>query len=309
MFWFVPGATVTHPRDLETLEIVDEGKLIHVNRAHPTSAKGRFLTLSTGETIATDAIVWCTGWMISNLFLFEPALADEVGLPLLPHCLPEESAKYWEPLDKAAEDRLVELYPVFKNPPEDLKSNLPISPFRLFRFVVSPKLTARGDNSLVILGNYANGRVQTTAEIISLWSVAYLEDLLPPSTKAQLQDLDGMNKDIAHVWAYGRTRFLGFNPYRLAIFEGPEFDDQYMQDLGLRADRKRMRMPTGWRGWFGLKAWYAEWFGGYYAADYKGIVQEFMATVEQRKKRLDGQVNGLANGHANGTSVSGIKRD
>jgi hypothetical protein len=62
-------------------------------------------------------------------------------------------------------------------------------------------------------------------------------------------------------------------------------------------------MPTGWRGWFGLNAWYAEWFEGYFASDYKGIVQEFMATVDERR----GKTNGLVNGHANGKLVNGLK--
>ena len=114
-----------------------------------------------------------------------------------------------------------------------------------------------------------------------------------------------MNKDIAHVDAYRRNRYLNFAPYRLSISETPEFDDQLMKDLGLRADRKRMRTPGSWRGWFGLKAWYREWFEGYFASDYEGIVQEFMAGVEERCRKF----NGNANGHANGAANSGLKKD
>lgn len=304
LFWFVPGGTVTHPRDLETLKLIDEHNLVHVNRAQPVSAKGRSLTLDTGETVTTDAIVWCTGWQISNYTLCKPTLANELGLPILNKSLPEKDKQYWEALDTEAENRILGLNPILKYPPTNIKLNkLPVTSFRLFRFLVSPKLAARGDNSLVIIGNYANGRVQTTAEIVSLWAVAYLEDLFPPATNALLHNLEEMNKDIAHVDAYRRKRFLNFMPYRLAIFEAPEFDDQLMKDLGLRADRKRMRMPTGWRGWFGLNAWYAEWFEGYFASDYKGIVQEFMATVDERR----GKTNGLVNGHANGKLVNGLK--
>jgi hypothetical protein len=285
LFWFVPGGTVTHPRDLETLKIIDEDDFVHVNRAHPVSAKGRSLTLDTGETVTTDAIVWCTGWQISNYTLCKPALANELGLPILYKSLPEKEREYWEGLDAQAENRILELNPILKSPPTNLKLNkLPVTSFRLFRFLVPPKLAARGDNSLVVIGNYANGRVQTTAEIVSLWCVAYLEDLFPPTTKALLHNVEEMNNDIAHVDAYRRKRFLNFMPYRLAIFEAPEFDDQLMDDLGLRADRKRMSMPTGWRGWWGLKAWYREWFEPYLAADYQGIVREFMTGLEARQE-------------------------
>lgn len=243
--------------------------------------------------------------MISNYTLCKPTLANELGLPILHQNLPKEDAKYWDALDIEAENHILDLNPRLKNPPTNIKLNkLPVTSFRLFRFLVPPKLAAKGDNSLVVVGNYANGRVQVTAEIVSLWCVAYLENLFPPATKVLLSNLEEMNKDIAHVDAYRRKRFLNFMPYRLAIFEAPEFDDQLMGDLGLRADRKRMRLPTGWRGWFGLKAWFKEWFEPYFAADYKGIVQEFMAGVDERKE----QMSGFANGHAN-RKMSGLKKD
>jgi hypothetical protein len=311
MFWFVPGGTITHDRDLETLRLVDEEKLIRVNRAHLVSAKGRSIALDTGETVETDAIIWCTGWQLANFTLCTPDLANELGLPVLLNKLPEKEKKYFEALDSEAENRMLDLYPILKSPPTNLKRHdFGISSFRLFRFFIPPKLAARGDNSLVVIGNYANGRVQTTAEIVTLFAVAYLEDILPPHTKALLLDFDAMNKDIAHVDAHRRKRYLNFAPYRLSIFESSEFDDQLMNDLGLRADRKRLRTPGGWRGWFGLKAWYREWFEGYFASDYKGIVQEFMAGVEERR----GQMNGFANSpiptYPDGKhAVNGLKED
>ena len=80
-----------------------------------------------------------------------------------------------------------------------------------------PKLAAKGDNSLVLVGNYANGRIQPSAEIISLWCVAYLEDLFPPSTKALISDFNAMNRDIAHIDAFRRKRYLNVALYRLSL--------------------------------------------------------------------------------------------
>ena len=74
---------------------------------------------------------------------------------------------------------------------------------------------------------------------------------------------------------------MNYFQQRLRIFESAEHTDVMMKDLGLRADRKRMRMSGGWKGGFGLKARYAEWFEGYFASDFKGPVQEFME-VEKR---------------------------
>lgn len=303
-FWHIPGGTITHDRDLETLKLVDEEKLIHVNRAHIVSAQGCSITLDTGATVPADVIVWCTGWVLSHFNLCSPSLANEIGLPFMREELPEKENDYWKILDSAAEQRILQLNPILKNPPSShRRRTFEVTPYRLFRFIVPPKLAARGDNSLVILGNYGNGRVQITAEIASLFAVAYLEDLLPPATRATLRDLETMNRDIAHVDAYRRTRYLNWAPYRLSIFETAEFLDQLMADLGLRADRKRMRMPGGWRGWFGVKAWVAEWFEGYVASDYKGMVQEFLEGVE--KRRIE-QVNGgiRENGYVKNSNAS-----
>ena len=57
-----------------------------------------------------------------------------------------------------------------------------------------------------------------------------------------------------------------------------------------------MHTPSGWRGWFGLKTWYREWFEGYFASDYTGIVQEFMAEVGERKGKANGGCSSGSNG-------------
>ena len=300
MFWFIPGGTITHQSDLETLRLVDEENLIHIDRAHLVSASGNSITTNTGVTMRTDAIIWCTGWELSNYTLFSPDLANDIGLPVKYDKLPLKEKQYWDALDTEAADRLLQSYRILRNPPIAKREFDSVSPFRLFRFIIPPKLAARGDNSLVVLGNYANGQVQLTSELVSLLAVAYLEDILPASTKSAFQDIETMNKDIALVDAFRRKRYLGWTPYRNSTFESPEYDDQIMRDLGLRADRKRLGTPAGWRGLFGLKAWYREWFEPYFASDYKGFIQEFLAGVEERKGKMNRKVNGFANGHANG---------
>ena len=303
MFWLYPGGTITHERDLETLRLVDEEKLIHVDRAHIISAKSRSVTLNTGATIETDGIVWCTGWELSNNRLFSPDLANELGLPVEMDKLPLNERKYWDGLDTEAGDRIVDLYKVLRSPPVEPAHDMPFSTFRLFRYIIPPKLAARGDNSIVVMGNYVSGgQGQLAADVVSLFAVAYLEDMLPPATKSLLRDTVAMHKDIALVDAFRRKRYLGFKPYRMAASEWLEHIDQAMADLGLRADRKRMRTPGGWRGVFGLRAWYREWFEHYLASDYKGIVQEFLADVKQRQ----GKNNGQSNGYSNGKIVKGI---
>lgn len=299
MFWFVPGGTIVHDRDTETIRLIDEEKLVHVDRSELVSAQGHTVTLSTGKTIPSDGIIFCIGWELSYPSMFAPTLAHEIGLPVDFDILSIEEKEYWQSLDYTSESRLLQRYPKLKDPPSNIHIRKhPKTPFRLFRSMFPPKLAVQGDNSLVILGNWANGKVQTTAEISSLWAVAYLEGLMPSSTKVKLTNLDEMNRDIALVDAFRRKRYLNGFQFRISVFDAPEFDDILMRELGLRPDRHRMRMPGGWRDLFGLKSWCAEWFEGYFASDYAGIVEEFLESVDKKKA-----VNGskpLVNGNKTG---------
>jgi dimethylaniline monooxygenase (N-oxide forming) len=279
---------VVHDRDFETLRLVDEGKLIHVNRACMVSAIGDSITLSNGDSICSDAIVFCTGWNIASPLLFSSTLANELGLPVDLTLLPEDESEYWRALDKKALTRMEAEYPMLKNPPRNVhirKFNK--APFRLFRFIAPPKLAARGDRTILFLGCFSNARSHLSAEIASLWSVAYFENLLPASTNALLADKNEMDEDIAHIEAYRLKRYSNSFLHRLNSSEASEFDDLLMNDLGLRTDRKRMRMASGWRGWFGLKAWMAEWFGNYLASDYEGLVEEFLDSLHKRGSVLE----------------------
>jgi len=255
MYWSVPGGTVLHDRDLETLRLLDEEKLIHVSRAHIKFAKGRPITLSNSVTVETDAVVFCTGWQLAFPTLFSSTLSYELGLPCDPLVVPPKEEAYLKSLDSAPEKRIETRYPVLRQPPKNIhipKST--ITPFRLFRFIAPPKLAAKGENSIVFLGNWANGRPLVTAEIASIWSVAYLEGLMPDHTNSLLAQPDAMDRDIAHIESYRRKRYLNAFPFRISIFESGEFEEQLMKDLRLRPDRKAMKIPKGLKGWFGWKA-------------------------------------------------------
>ncbi|CZR55386.1 related to dimethylaniline monooxygenase [Phialocephala subalpina] len=285
VFWFVPSGTMVHDRDTETIRLIDEEKLVHINRTHLVSTQGRTVTLSAGKTIPCDAIVFCTGWEAAFPAMFTPSLANDLGLPVDFSVPSAKESEYWRSLDSTAELHLLKRYPILKNPPSEIHVPAPSkTTFRLYRGMVPSKLPARGDNSIIILGNLANGNVQITAELSSLWAVAYLEDLMPPSTQATLADVEEMDRDIAHVEAFRRKRYLNGFPFRVSVADAPEYDDALMRDLELRPDRKRMRMPGGWRDWFGLKSWWAEWFESYFASDYAGTVEEFLAGIEGRKE-------------------------
>jgi hypothetical protein len=171
------------------------------------------------------------------------------------------------------------------NPPPDVveydkahTKTATLAPFRLFRYIAPPKLAARGDRSLVVLGCLVNTAIPTYAEISSLWGVAYLESLpFAPSTSQKLQDLEDMEKDISLVDIWGVMKFRDrAAPYLDGSVEIQDFTDLLMKDLGLRSDRKRFATEReGKKGLFSLKAWAKEWFYPYFGKDYEGLVEEY----------------------------------
>ncbi|RDW77187.1 FAD protein [Coleophoma cylindrospora] len=281
-FWFVPVGTSLHDRDLETLRLINEEKLIHVKRNHIESAQGRSVTLDSGEVLASDAIIYCTGWQTNTTDLFTPELAHELGLPIDPIEEPVSSQKHWQAIDKAAEDTLLDLYPILRRPPGAVKNMRPkLTPHRQYRSIVPLESALQNDRSLIFLGRTITGRVPINAELTSLWGVAYLENMLPASTNYALQSRAVMEKDIATVQAFQKLRYVGYYPFRISIMETPEFMDQLCKDVGVSSQRKAKKVPKGWRGAWGLRGWCLEWFGSYFASDYRGIVDEFLQIAKK----------------------------
>jgi len=285
IFWYAPAGTIMHDVDYNIMQLVDDGNLIKVRRAQIISAQDKTVMLSTGETIPSDGIVFCTGWELSAPHLFPPEICHELGLPTRLSVLPASEAQRWKALDSTAEEKLLSLYPILRSPPADIQvTEMTKTPFRLFRSLVPSSLASQGDNSCVFVGYYGNSRVQLGAEIASLWAVAYLESLFPSRTCALLSNKSAMDTDIALNEAYRRKRYLNSYAYRFTLFENQEFNDVLLEDLGIRADRKRWTMENeiqrgvrrSWGGLWKLKAWWREWFEGYFAEDYKGIVDEFL---------------------------------
>jgi len=245
--------------------------------------KGRTLELSNGSTVESDAVIFATGWQMGYMALFDPTLAPELGLQMSVDLQPRDYRQNWEGLDQAAEEKVFSQYPLFKDPPAylnlDTRQPRNTTPLRHFRLMVPPALAARHDRSIVFLGNLVTGQVTTYAEVCALWSVAYMEDMLPPGPfNALLDDRKAMEHDIAATNAYFKIRYLNAIEIPLSIFEMREVIDQILLDLGLRADRHGMKASNGWFGW---KAWLAEWFTPYEPKHYKGFIREFREKINK----------------------------
>ena len=237
---------------------------------------GNNIHISDGQIIEADAILFATGWSPIHSALFGPKTAAELRLPIPLFEENPADALYWRNLQVAADRTVLDLYPVLRDPPQQPPART-TTPYRLFRTLVSPKLTAAGGYSLAFVGLVSNNQVSTHAEISGLWAVAYLAGKLSNTPIGALLDDEGkMNVDVAAMTAFMERRYLGRKEVPDVAMEIQDYVDLMMRDMGLRTDRKRMEAPPSW---FGYQAWKAEWFTPYMPRNYYGVV-EFLKKVQ-----------------------------
>jgi dimethylaniline monooxygenase (N-oxide forming) len=277
--------------------MVADGKQIHVHRASVFSFAPQSVTLSDGQVLPCDAAVFATGWKMNQSPIFPSSLLPEIGFPYALSQQSPEQAKHWNTLDSQSEAQVRKIFPMLANPPPEIVTydkehakTATLTPFRTFRYIAPPKLTAGGDHSLVALGCVINTAVPIYAEVSALWGVAYLEQLpFAPSTSKMLKNVDEMETDISLVDTWGVLRFRDrAASYLDGSVEIQNFTDLLVRDLGLRADRKRFKAEkTGKAGLFGLKAWFKEWFYPYFGKDYSGLVEEYRTICGVEKRNVD----------------------
>ncbi|PMD57292.1 FAD/NAD(P)-binding domain-containing protein [Hyaloscypha bicolor E] len=282
LFWSQAGISLVHNRDASVFDALDQGEKIHVARASIVSMKEKILHLSNQSQVNADAVIFATGWEPITGQIFSPELQAELGLPVLWDSLPEAEEKYWKELDASEDRKILDLYPLFDNLPyKYTQQEVEYTPFRLFRSLVPPSLTA--DRNIVFLGKLGNVQQTSLAEINALWSVAYLEGLLP--LERLVSDQDAMNREVARVSAFMKRRYPGRRNIPLALLEVRDWMDMLLRDLGVRTDRNRLaweRSANRVFGWWGLKGWMAEWFKPYEPVVYKGIIGEFLERLGQQ---------------------------
>jgi hypothetical protein len=107
---------------------------------------------------------------------------------------------------------------------------------------------------MIYLGMLGYSQVPTHAEVLALWGVAYLADLLlDGSCDGLLGVKEGMDKDVANMTAFMARRYPE-KYHHIAPVEIQSYIDRTMQDLGLRTDRKRVGREVeegflAFRGW------------------------------------------------------------
>ena len=134
----------------------------------------------------------------------------------------------------------------------------------------------------MFLGKIGNVQQTSLAEVNALWSVAYLEGLLP--LEKLVKDETAMMQETARVAAFMKRRYPGRRNIPIALLEIRDWMDFLLRDQGVRTDRNRLVWEQSAErgfGWFGLKGWAREWFKPYEPVVYKGIVDEFLQSVHE----------------------------
>ncbi|KAG9000142.1 hypothetical protein FRB93_012817 [Tulasnella sp. JGI-2019a] len=251
---------------------------IHIADINHISAKT--IHLSTGTTLETDALIFCTGWKYIPAIKFLPeGIEKDLGLPY--------TSTESDPLVDAADKDILSQFPRLArqpviNPnlrvmrgegrvpvtPEDAKVN--IHPFQLYRFIAPP--TNRFDNSITFNGLMQCINTAMNAELQGLWSVAYLTGKLGEKAPA-----GGQSSEEERMWIsvrdsrFGRWRYPGGNGsnYPDFVFDALPYFDTLLQDLGVASRRKSSLL--------------ADIFTPYSAPDYKGVLDEWLGRVGSEK--------------------------
>ena len=269
LFRVTPYVSLLHTTNPFLGWLYSGSERLTVYRAKPVRLVEGGMLLDTGELVKADAVVYATGWR-PTIDFFDDKEAAQLGIPLDVTQQDVEAEKRWDSLGKTSLAEVKALFPHLAQYPDDPtnESVTTTTPFRLYRQILSPKLLAARDRSITFVGYVSNGQTAFCSELLALWAVAWMEDLLMMPTPSQTD----MEQDVARVNAW-RTLRYGARGKRdpEIILEVQTLFDLLMKDLGLRPDRKQ----KGHRIWGGLR----EWVMPYRASDYAGIVQEFLSQV------------------------------
>ena len=186
--------------------------------------------LESEEEIPTDVLLCGTGWSPA-LDFFDTDLLIKLDLP---HEIADEPAEYsekWATLEKEADQKVLQKFPILANPPPHYKKPGTLTPYRLYNGIASVH-----DDSVVFIGHVLVGNYFSVTEAQAIWATAYLDKHL------KLPSLAEQEKEIALFTSWCRRRYLsnGENGNWMT-FEFIVYSDRLLHEVGLSSHRK---------GWF-----------------------------------------------------------
>ncbi|GLB06363.1 hypothetical protein AtubIFM57258_001666 [Aspergillus tubingensis] len=252
VFWTGRLGVLNYPTDI--YDYVRSGQ-VSVKRKDISHLSEGQVNFTDGTELQTDAVIRITGWNLVPSIKYEPeGLEGSLGIPTRNA---SKDRKAWDRFDRAADEEILDRFPGLRDQPAVKTPYKPgLSPFRLYRGIASPELTAKGDQSIAFLKMLNGPSNAVLVEVQALWTYAYLNNQVPI-------DRSKVYYQTALTSRYGKHRHpCGFASwYPETIFDAIPYLDMLLMDLGINRWRKR--------------SWLREVFEEYTVHDYRGINEEW----------------------------------
>ncbi|KIV82522.1 hypothetical protein PV11_04625 [Exophiala sideris] len=266
-FWYGTASGI-YNFEKDIYEMVQMGQ-VRVHREDISSLSTGHIHFASGGGVDASALITATGFSAKPTLAFtKEETHSDLGVPST-SLTPTQQA-FWNALNERADLKIGQAFPrllsgphlsatssVVKSYTATLDPELNYSPFRLYRAIAPPGLTARGDHSLVFISMFSNLANTPRCELQCLWAYAYLNDKLAINPRAVFEETALMTRYAKFRAPFGHGRF-----FPDLVFDQVPYFDTLLQDLGLKFWRK----PNI----------FAELFGAYRSTDYKGVVQEWL---------------------------------
>ncbi|KIW11667.1 hypothetical protein PV08_10969 [Exophiala spinifera] len=286
------GQVRVHREDISHLS---EGHITFTSSSSPSSSSDPDpgpAAASEAHSIQVDALITATGFSAKPTVTFTPTSThSDLGIPSTTFTRGQH--EFWSTLDGAADEKLSRAFPrlvsgPFASPSSDtvkpynagIDPETNYTPFRLYRGIAPPGPTANGTRDLVFIGMFSNLANTPRCELQCLWAYAYLSGSLAIDPDAVYDEAALMSRFARFRAPFGHGRF-----FPDLVFDQVPYMDTLLRDLGLKYWRK----PSFVR----------ELFEPYRAADYEGVVKEWLATKPGRCASLASHDAGAAHGATN----------
>ncbi|KAL2428812.1 FAD-dependent monooxygenase DEP4 [Exophiala dermatitidis] len=316
-FWYGTASGV-YSYDPTIYGMVADGQ-ISIYREDISYLSKHSIILANGTTVRADAIITATGFSAKPTIRFTPSkLHSDLGIPS--DFLAPEQHEFWNALNNKADATIAAKFPQLIAGPtitssgsssaaaRDCRNYNPSidrdlsnrTPWRLYRGIAPPGLTAQGERTIVFVGMFSNLANTPRCELQCLWAYAYLNGYLDnkdnnktsrkgngkAKAKANgaaggggvtgsgatgntvaggmIGDFEAIFEDTALMSRYAKHRapYGHGNAFPDLVFDQLPYMDLLLQDLGLKYWRK--------------SNWLSELFGSYVSSDYAGVVQEWI---------------------------------
>jgi hypothetical protein len=294
-FWYGTASGI-YSFEKDIYEMIKDGQ-VRVHREDILRLSDHTINFKSGLYIKADALVTATGFSAKPTLKFLPESShSDLGIPSSNYT--QQQHQFWSSLNAKADATIGESFPrllagPFRsptsieiqpfNPGMNAESNY--TPFRLYRAIAPPGPTKHGDRSLAFVSMFSNLANTPRCELQCLWAYAYLNNSLSisPDPVKVFDETALLAQYASHRAPYGHGRF-----FPDLVFDQVPYMDSLLQDLGLKYWRKGNI--------------FAEMFSPYMAADYRGVVQEWLKAngvaravgkgeVVDRKERVNGEVD------------------